>query len=63
LVIAIGSVDPEAFAVTCKGVGPVVGFTVRAATGAPTLTVAVAVAVAPELSPTVTWTVNVPPAV
>ena len=53
----IGSVEADAFAVTLSGVGPVAGLTVNAATGAPTITVAVAVAVAPEASAMVTCAV------
>ena len=38
LEIPIGSVDPDALAVTASGVAPLLGFNVKAATGAPTAT-------------------------
>jgi hypothetical protein len=62
LEIPIGSVDPDALAVTASGVAPLLGFNVKAATGAPTATGFVALPVAPLVSVTVTWAVKLPPA-
>jgi len=45
----MGSVDPEASALTASGAGPVIGLTLSTATGAPTLTGWLAVLLAPAV--------------
>ncbi len=55
--MAIGSVEPDAFAVTGSGGVPEEGVTLRAAEGCPTVSWAVATEMAPTLSVTVTLTV------
>src|SRR5207245_5986350 len=54
-----GSVDPEASAVTGSGAVPELGVTVRAATGAASATVTVAVLLAGGFTPSVTVTLTV----
>ena len=58
----MGSVDAEASAATTSGVAPNVGETCSFATGAPTVTCAVADDIYPAVSVTVTLTTKAPPA-
>ena len=62
LLMPIGSVEPEASAVTTSGVGPIAGEACSLATGAPTVTTADVADVYPAESVKFTATTYVPPA-